>query len=229
MRTIVTFLIHPRTGAVAIKARPRWLFAFGILALASIGLTVAFHGQAVQTTLEHLPGSATPEDKEYIRAALGTEFFSRCAFLPVRLLIGWSGFALLLLYASLSFHPRDSIRFVQVLALEVHAEAILMLARFGTIIWWIVNAPAQSGAIPSPPLSVLWLAWKPADFIFFSLLGSINIFTLWYVLVLTVGIHVLCGFTKRKAFLIVAGVWAVTLGCNLGVLALLRNAFHLHV
>ena len=227
MSALFDIFFRPRVAAAAIKARPRWILVFALLALLSIGLVIATHNQSAQITLSHLPASAAPEDREHVRDILDRGLFSTYSFLPIRLLLGWSGFALLLFSLSTSFKPLEPVRFIQVFTLEVHAEAIAVLAKLVTLAVALIHGAAQATLSSPPPLSVLSLAPPPGDFVLFSLLSSINMFTLWYVLVLTAGIHVLCGFAKRKAFLIVTGVWALTLCCNLGVLALLRDAFHL--
>jgi len=227
MGALADIFFRPRFAAAAIKARPRWVLVFALLALLSISIVIATHNQSVQSTLSHFPASATPGDREHVKDILDGELFSKSSFLPIRLLLGWSGFALLLFSLSRSFRPPDQVRFVQVFALEVHAEAIGLLSRLVIFATELIHGAAQTTLPPPPLLGVLSIVPPPGDFVLFSLLSSINMFTLWYVLVLTAGIHVLCGFAKRKAFLIVTGAWALTLCCDLAVLALLRDAFHL--
>jgi hypothetical protein len=58
-----------------------------------------------------------------------------------------------------------------------------------------------------------------------ALLTSINLTTLWYLLVLITGLSVLCGSRIRTAALAAGVVWASALALNAGILAFLTRVY----
>ena len=96
------------------------------------------------------------------------------------------------------------LRYLEFLALEVHCESAGIL-----------------GALAMPIVRRLF--GEPSG----SLLNSLNIFTLWYVVLLAGGVSVLCATRPLKAALVVLLVWGSSLAFHTAVLRLLRDALHL--
>jgi hypothetical protein len=183
----------------------------------------------LSATVAHLPASATPEDQRRIADFLSEELPYRLAVLPFRLLLGWWGTAWLM-YACLSLvGTRKPVQPVHCFALEVHAEAVGVLAGTAALIRTLVLPAGNAAADLAPPLNAAQFVGPGIDELLHLLLTSINFFTLWYLVVVGAGISVLCGVRKRKAFLVAAAVWAVSTGFATTVLYLLRSAFSLPV
>jgi hypothetical protein len=210
---LVRFPFRPSLESGVLKKHPRWFVSFLILSVACVVLFALRYQETVRTTIDHLPQSAGTEERRHAADVVSGERLLRSLFLPVRLFTGWALFALVLFLSCKAFRPPEGIRFTQFLALEIHAELILLLSSVAAIL----RLP-QSGEA--------WLSSQSTDFILRTLLTTINLFTLWYIVALTAGVSVLCGFSKRKAFLIVAGVWVISLCLNLGVLNQLSQVFH---
>lgn len=206
------FRPSPATGDL--KKRPRWFVPFVILSIACVILFALRYPDTVRTAIDHLPASARSEERRHAADVLNDELMLRSLFLPIRLFMGWSAFSLVLFLSCKAFRPPEGIRFTQFLALEIHAELILLLSPLAAML----GVPQPGGG---------WLFAPPQDFLLRTLLTTINLVTLWYILVLTAGVSVLCGYGKRKAFLIVAGVWVISVSLNLGVLNQLSQVFHL--
>jgi hypothetical protein len=217
MSTLRDILLHPRRAAEHLRAQPRWLGPFVIVAFLTIGLyALGFEVHSAEV-LRHLPASADDAARQQVRESLRGDLWRECLFLPYRLALGWGGFAAILFLSGRAFTRDKSIQFRHVLALEIHAELILL---FPTL--------ALLAGIPIPSLA-LALAGETADFVPTSLLRAANCFTLWYVLALSVGMAVLFRLRARTAILIVAVCWGLTEFFNAGVLSLLIRSFHFHL
>jgi hypothetical protein len=223
------FVIQPGAVAAQLAATPRWGRAFLLLAGLAILLQALLHPAVTAAAVAHLPASATPEDQRQIVCFLAEELPYRLAFLPFRLLLGWwaTGW---LIFACVSLTGASKpVQIVSCFALEVHAEAVWVLAQAATLIQCLLVPAGKMFAILAPPLNAAQFAGPGIDERLHLLLTSINFFTLWYVLALGAGISVLCGVRKRKAFFVAAAAWAASTGFATTVLYLLRNAFSLPV
>jgi hypothetical protein len=223
------FVMQPRAVAAELAAAPRWGSAFLFLAGSAILLQALLHPAVTAATVAHLPASATPEDQRRIVAFLAEELPYRLAFLPCRLLLGWWATGWLLFACVSLIGTSKPVQIANCFALEVHAEAVSVLAQAATLIQCLVVPEGNMSGDPVSPLNAAWFAGPGLDERLHLLLTSINFFTLWYVLVLGAGISVLFGVRKRKAFLVAAAVWAASTGFSTTVLYLLRNAFSLSV
>jgi hypothetical protein len=207
-----------------IKSDPRWLAAFLILSIVCAGVYAIIYPYLIQATLAHLPSSATNEDKQIVMQSLNLDLPAKLAFLPVRLFIGWSTFSLVLLYACKAFAPSETIRFRQIFSLEIHAEATLVIANLASMLVAVTNAHAGSVDVP---FSLAGFIGGDQSFIVRSLLTSLNIFTLWQIVLLTIGVSILSGFGKIRSTLIVLLVWTLSTMFNLGAMKLLQDQLHL--
>ena len=75
------------------------------------------------------------------------------------------------------------------------------------------------------PFSAFDLFPAVSDYRVVLLLTSINLFTLWYVGSVALGLAVLCRCRIWKAFLVAVAAWTVSTAFSITVLLLLRNAF----
>lgn len=210
-----------------IQAKPRWLLLFLMLALVSVVVEILMHPYSVQSVLHHLPSSATNQDKLVVTQTLDQGLFARAAFLPIRLLFGWATFALMLYYICGFLIPRKIFRFIQIFSLEVSAEAILILAKAAALLQLVINSPNPGSRIFIPLSCVDFIPTH--DYSTFTFLNSLNVFTVGYIAILTMGISVVCRISKIKALFIVGIVWGISALFNIGIITVLRDRLHLLV
>jgi hypothetical protein len=223
------FVMQPRVVAARLAAAPRWGTAFLLLAGLTMLLQVLSSHAVTSATIAHLPASATPEDQRRIADFLAEELPYRLAVLPFRLLAGWWATGWLLYACASLVGTSKPVQIAPCFALEVHAEAVWVIAGIATLLQRLVFPAWSTIADLAPPLNAAQCAGPGLDERLHLLLTSINFFTLWYVVVIGAGISVLFGVRKRKAFLVAAVVWAASTGFSTTVLYLLRNAFSLSV
>jgi hypothetical protein len=216
MTILRDIFFHPRRTADHLRASPRWLGLFLALALLSVVLYGLQSANRIDDVIRHLPPSADLAAQNDVRAALRSDLWRECLFLPFRLALGWGGFACILFLSGRAFTRDRTIRYRHLLALEVHAEAILLIPPILSLLG--VPVPSLELAVP-----------QGGGFLLDALLRAANCFTLWYILALSAGMAVLFGFRSRTAFLVVAVSWGMTESLNLGVLNLLTRSFHFHL
>ncbi len=223
---LLAIIVRPFSTTARLASHPRWLTGFLVLTAVSIGLTVARHPAHVTATLDRLPASVSPQVREAVATVLDRELWPRCTFLPVRLAAGWGTFALLLFYLCRSFIPALSASVVKFWSLEVHAEVTSVLSNLALVLYSLGSAGLARPGHPWHPLSVVVLFPPGDDFLVGTLLASINIFTLWYLVVLTAGLSVLCTISRLKALLIAFLAWAISQTFTLGAVKLIQDAMH---
>lgn len=201
--------------------------SFLVLTVVGVALLILRHPEAVRLTLAHLPASATGADHDRVRSILDRELIFRSLFLPVRFLIGWGSFAVLLDLCCRAFLGARAAGFRHFFALEVHAESTLFLSQIVVTVAQMSGRSPFEGYPPLHPISLAVLVNARPDFVLYTLLGIANIFTLWYLFLLVYGAAVFCGTRMRRALLPVIAVWLLSVGFDLGVTSLLRDALRL--
>ena len=226
MFSLYQILFHPRQVASQIKIKPQWLVQCIALSILSIVIAVTLHPSTVELTIHHLPSTVQASDKIAVRQMLDQELGVRCAFLPVRLLVGWSCFSLMLFYLCKGWRSRESVRFFQLFSLEVHSEAALMLVQIASMAVMVFIPDRQ---FISVPFGLDIFASPSTDFAARTLLNSMNVFTVWYIVILAVGISTLYQFNMVKGLLTAVIAWLMTACVNTGTTIILRDAFHFNL
>lgn len=191
MALLVRMLFTPFRAVRDLRIRPSWGTAFLVLSLISAATMALGHRARVAETLRFLPAGVTGTQRMVVAAELEGRLPARMLVHPVRLLLGWGCFALVLFLACRAVTPGAAIRYRQFLALEVHCEAAAVLGAAIPLQYWA------------------------------------NICTLWYVVLLTGGVSVLCAARPLKAAFVVLLVWGSSLAFHTAVLRFLQGALHL--
>jgi len=223
MVPLISILHRPAYAIEQLKIRPQWLIAFLVLAALSVLRLVYDYPAIVAAALEHLPPSATAADKLLMKEHLAVDLYARSVFLPIRLLAGWSVFALLLYELSSWVGSAEPVRFRQMFALEVHAESVLLL---GGCLGIVLH---HGSGLPGMPLSAASFFHPQSDIVMSSILDALNPFTAWYVALLGLGVKIICRFSVLKATAVAVTAWIVMLIWNLAIFKYLAESFHLMV
>jgi hypothetical protein len=65
-----------------------------------------------------------------------------------------------------------------------------------------------------------------ADTLVLMALNSVNVFSLWYIVILAIGVRTLYGISMMKSLITVVAVWSISQIVNVSILWFLRDAFH---
>jgi hypothetical protein len=221
-----SILIAPRRTLSSIALQPAWVAAFIVLSLLSISLSVMMHPFVVSSTLAHLPASASVEEKAFVAQRLRDDLPMRCLFLPIRLLVGWAAFAYVLFLVSKAITPAAGLHFVKIFSLEVHAEGVSRLAQLSSLVRLLLSHDASATIPLRVPLSAADL-FPTSGIVGFSLLNSINFFTLWYGILLTLGLSLQSELPLKKSLAVVVVAFLVYLLFHTGTTLFLHNTLHL--
>jgi hypothetical protein len=215
---------RPRAAAGLLPDIVAWWRPYAVVALLTMSVGVLSHSVAVTIAIAHLPASATPADVERVREWLGAGLAARTLILPLRLLVECGVSALVFLGLSRAFVGRAAGRFRGFFVLSLAASIFPLLGR-GTALIRASITGGNAALLLHPPFSALDLFPAVTDYRVFLLLTSLNLFTLWYVGSVTLGLAVLCRCRIWKAFLVAVASWTVSTAFSITVLLLLRNAF----
>jgi hypothetical protein len=210
-----------------IASSSRWVAVFLVLAAVSVAVHFSLHPYLVQATIAHLPSSATAEEKALMAQVLNDELPVRLLFIPVRLLVGWSAFALILFGIAMAYRPAERLHYRRVLALEVRAETCNVAGQVAAALYLLVMKANGTGPVEIPFSAANII--PSSDVVMFSLLNALNLFTLLYVVFLTEGIALQTGFSRRKAIFVVLPAWGLSVLFQVGTISFLRETMHLRV
>jgi hypothetical protein len=212
---------HPVKGADLLSSNASWIGQCVLLLAVGVVIHAASYSRIVQLTVDHLPASATQADRQAMTAILDGQRWVSAAFLPFRMLGGFSGSALLLYFSIRAVSSGGGVHFGDVMALEVHAEPALLLGNL------VASAAVFTGIQQNPYVNPFGI-----DQIFQGKLenlaasNSINPFTLWYCAILALGIARMFKMRYWKAIVAVMSTWVITFVMQESALDLLRNFFH---
>lgn len=226
MFSLIEMSFAPRRAAARLRTHPRWVRQFMVLAFASVLLAIAMHPYLVRVTLSHLPPSAEESARIAMRRVLDGEMAGQCAFLPFRLLAGWGSFALMLFYSCKAWGKTQPARFVQLFALEVHAEIALVAAQTAVLFAALFGRSAVAMFVP---FGLDAMTPETGGFVMRALLNAVNPFSAWYLWMLASAVATLCEFRPGKALLIVMSVWGLQLAFTAVSTFVMQEAFHLQL
>jgi hypothetical protein len=214
-------------ASVELKKRPRWAASFLLLLTGSVLITLFAYSQLIDQVLEFLPPGATAGDKQIVSSQLHHEAFLRMAFLPVRILLGCTSFALFLYYLCRSVSSLVQFRYGQMFAVVVAAELILLAGKgLGTLaaLWGLATPDILSALLPSVILSHT----TEASTLFTHILSNhLHVFTLWYAVALSCALHVICEFRWIKAGIVAVLAVGAWVALDVAILLIVRDAFQL--
>jgi hypothetical protein len=221
---LVGVVRRPRSTFEAVSAAPRWAGLLILLFVVSFGLSAAFFATDVgrQALVDQWERTAIAfgqpvDDARY--AAFQDMSRNGVAYAALTTLVAGPGVALVLalgLYAVLTGLGGGAATFRQVLSVVVHASVILVL-RQGVAV--PVNYARESMASPTTLVSLLSGIDEASPIA--RLFSLIDLFVLWWIVVLAIGIAVLYRRRALKVFAVFLGAYVVIAIVLVGAMALL--------
>ena len=222
LTTILDTLANPSDAFASIKHQPRWIVAYSLIGAFTIIIAFLLHPFNQHIMFSML--SLKFEGYEIERMLIVAQRFSYIGYAlsPVVLLLRWLIIAALLYFIALLSNAKN-LTYKPIFASIVHAELILIVMNIVNVIILYfqgvdtVTDPVHLQAI----VGLDFLMHAPADNMpLFILLNSINIFTIWYLSVLTIGYSIITGFSIIKSMFIVGFVWLLTIFYQAAVAAI---------
>lgn len=214
----------PARAGQRVLHTPHWILPLALLVLVTIALKGAGHRVLVEQTLTHIPPSATWAEREAVRRELDSALPLDLSIVPFTEGAAAAASAAVLGLVIAAWGIRQKPRFAQLFAMCIGLAIITGFENGAETVFLSISPPAAG--LPVFPWSALALIESTrVSYPSGLLLTTINLFTLWYVCALGWALAVLCNISKAQAVLIALVFRAVTAGCAIALLHLLRNAY----
>jgi hypothetical protein len=225
---VLNIIATPSEVFEKLKEQPQWLLAFALISIVTIGIAFFTIPLTKQITYLALSQSQNLEEEQLRRAVAMSERFQYVglAFVPVLLLFRWLVLGAVLYCAAILLGANE-LRFKQVYAALVFAEMILLLMAIINIL--LIHIKGIDSLHHITDLQAIigldyLLEDKATHVPLFMFLNSINIFNIWYVATLTIGVSVMTNFSKLKSAMVVSTVWLLGVGFQVAVAAISSRA-----
>lgn len=231
MLLVLTNLINiyatPTDAFLNIKEKPQWIVAFCFIAFATI--VAAFFTGPLTIQIMHvtLSQSGNLEKEQIERAIAFSERFQYIglAIAPIYLLLRWLVIAGVLYFLAILLGT-EALKFKTVYTVVVYSEMILLLMGVINILLLYLKGVDSVHHITDLQAIVgldVLLTDKTANLPLFTLLNSVNVFSIWYLATLTIGISIATNFSKLKAGVLVTSVWLIGVGFQVALTAISSN------
>lgn len=219
LRMMGDIIISPSVAFSALKGQPRWVFAATVISLCSVVLAVLLIPYSLQIVARMLSDQM---DRQSIQRLFdGMRSFSIIGALatPVMLMVKWLIVSAVFFSLAILFDAAH-VRFRPMFSAIVHAEMIQLL--MGLVNLAILAARGAdsirnlSDLCMVPGLLTLMQTGNLTQSSI-TLFANFNLFTVWYLMVLSIGLSTLTGFQRWKAGILVVVVWMFTVGFNVAI------------
>lgn len=198
---------QPTTFFHKLKERPQWLFAFLAINLLQIIFTIF-------PALFKSEGLSIASPLFWLR-------YSPAVFIPISNLVAWIFSASIVYFLIVIFGKNlTQFRFKNIFAVIVYSNVVILFASIASLIvglaqWLLGVAPTFSEARLVGLDTLLKGLSLPAMAVQFA--EKINIFTVWYLGLLTIGVSLTTGITRLMSGFFVVSVWLFGMGLQLSL------------
>jgi hypothetical protein len=202
--------------------------SFAALAVVGVALDWFAFEAALQASLRQIPQRATPEMIQDAVAYLEGRRFINVAFSPLKLGITIAVFSYVLYLVCSVSRPASLPARKHFLSVVVWSSWILMIDKaVGVVVRSVVGlVNSNSGLAYTQPLGLGIISIHSSDLGLLYALNAVNVFSAWYLFLLSVGVSILCGFGRLKSTLAVASVWLMAVLVSAGLMRFALQGVH---
>jgi hypothetical protein len=222
LSSLVNIFATPTEVFLDVRERAKWLLAFVFIGVVSISialLTAPFSKEIAHEALSRSMSGPQLRQSIAVYDELGLLAWVAA---PLFLIARWLIFAGIVYFLT-TLLSDSLVKFKTIFAVFVHTEPILLL--MGVINLLLLHMRKDDGFTNPIDLQAVagadyFLTDRAANLPLFTLLNNINVFSIWYVATLIIGVSVVTKFSKLKSGLIVVVVWAFGIGFQVAMSAL---------
>jgi hypothetical protein len=229
LSNIVNVLAVPTEVFRNIKTAPKWLIAF--LVICAVSLICGYYMLPFTQKIMEVTFTSKMSEEQIEQLVSTVTRYRMFLFLlvPIPLLIKWFFITLLLYLGAILFDAQEN-RFKTIYAVVVHTELILLL--MGLINLLILHIKGLDTINNTTDLQGIigleyFLAEESQNVPLATLLNNFNIFSLWYIATLTIGMSVICRLKKWESAVLVSSVWFLCIGVQFAFSLLSENMQHM--
>jgi hypothetical protein len=227
LKNLFTVFVAPREAFVNLKVRPRWFMAFFMIALVLLGIAWLTQPFSEQLAYRLLSEKFAEQQVQQMLASAQRFQYVGLILAPFLLLLRWLIISAFLYFASELLGAPNTTEFKTVYAVTVYSEIILVLMGVINLLLLynkgidVVQNVADLQAVVG--LDILF-ADTAKNLSLFTFFNNINIFSIWYVVVLTIGISVVTNFSKLKSGILVTTIWLLGVGFQVAIATISNNS-----
>jgi hypothetical protein len=209
MIDLADLLIAPSRLFKRLRDQPSWVMSFAALAVIGMALEWFSFGVALQTSVSRLPQRAAPEMVQDALVYLEGRKFINVAFSPIKLGVAIAVFSYVLYLVCSVSRPVSLPGWKHFLSVVVWSNWILMIEKALSMVIRLVFAPLHSdtGLAFGQPLGLGMMNLSSSDPGLLYALNAVNVFSVWYILLVSLGVSILCRFGRLKSMLNATSVW----------------------
>lgn len=223
LTNLANVLATPTEVFTRLKKQPRWFLAFVIISSVSIVAAWLLLPLSETVLVSMIGDKLDAEQARWIVSATHRLEYLSLILRPLILLIRWLIIASVVHFLSILLSTAWHVRFTSVYAVVVHSEVILLLMVVVNLVILYASGPdSMKSAMDLQAIVGLefFLTDSSKNPALFTVLNSINLFSVWYVATLAIGTSVLTGFSKLKSSIISSTVWLLGVGVQVAFTAI---------
>ena len=222
---IINIFATPTEVFQNIKTAPKWLITFMFICFVSLVygfIMLPFTQKIMEGTFL---SKMSEEQVQLVTSTISRYRVFSMLLIPMTFLIKWLFIALFLYLGAILFDAEQP-NFKSIYASVVHAELILLLMATINLIFLLIKGIDAINNITDLQTIIgldFAIADKSQNVLLFNFLNNYNIFSIWYIIVLTTGISVICQLKKWKSAVLVSSVWFLSIGIQFAFGLLSQN------
>ena len=219
---ILNVFATPTEVFVRVKENPKWLGAFAFITVVSMVVAVFAAPFAKEIALLALSQKLQADQAEQAVAMSQRFQYIGLAVAPLLLLLRWLVIAAVLYFVAILLSV-EALKFKTVYAVVVYSEMILLLMGVINILLLYLKGIGSVHHITDLQAIIgldILLTDRSANLPLFTLLNSINVFSIWYLGTLTIGISVITNLSKLKSAVLVTSGWLLGVGFQVAFAAI---------
>ena len=216
---VFNILAAPSEVFADIKEKPHWRIAF-IIVLASSMLIGWFMIPAMEQPLRSIYSKSFGENgaEAAMSSMMRMYFVLGVIVQPALAFIRWTVFSIALSCLTRVFNSEAPLQFKQVFSATVYCEIIFIL--MSTLNVLIIYAKGLEQIETANDLTIFkglefFLKNKNENAVLVTLLGSINIFSIWYLIVVSISIRLFTGLKGSESFMLSVIAWLAWMAISL--------------
>lgn len=213
-----------------LNARPNWLRPFLIVAAAGVVSVFLMSPVLTQIVVRQIPEGLSAEAQEKVISMFKLSSYFGMLASPLLLIVKWSISAFLLFAVSVLFGV--DITYRKVLSLLGHASIITALDNLlsiGVLYMRGIDTIQSAEDIQPTVLSLNHILGSSGHPVMRVFLESVNVLSVWYVIVLVLGMASMSQVSKKQSAMIVGLVWAIQTMFLVGMTMIFSHAGSLAV
>lgn len=208
-----------------LNARPNWLIPFLIVVVAGVVSILLMSPVLMRITLRQIPEGMSAETQEQMISMMRLSKYYGILVSPLVVMLKWSISAFLLFSVSVLFGA--DITYRKVLSLLGHASIITALDNLLSILVLYlrgIDTIKSVEDIQSTVLSLNHLMGSTGHPVLRVFLESVNVLTVWYMIVLVMGMASMTTVSKKQSAAIVGVVWTLQTMFLIGLTIIFSHA-----